>query len=184
MTDYDKEIIALETESKTLHDKIIPLQEKFQKLNKELMALREKRDEELDPATLGVVEHLTYKNTMASYNRANAFFEGMGFWMNGCCPETNQRGLKIMAYKSRAGEVDRILAAMEKVIPHILPINGAKQFGIFEHTLSEDGQYRLEIPKDDRATIVISEYRRDRAILADVPLREAIEYIVENLYYE
>lgn len=58
-------------------------------------------------------------------------------------------------------------------------------FGIFEHTLSEYGVYRLVYsPKTDTAKILLTFYGSTHELHGDMPLRQALELVAEKYWYE
>ena len=117
------------------------------------------------------------------YHEREKFWEDKGLWHSGYKPETEQVYLKMKLYKGEGDNLEQTISTLEEILPHIKAIDGVKVFGVFEHTLSENGVYCVEIT-EHTYTLVICRYRRKSVVKECKSLREMIEYIQEHHYYE
>lgn len=171
-------------ENSALTDEIQELQAQIMKLQSESIETEE------DMIKFYIVNDGT-SGGMDHYHARNRFFESLGIRTYGYFPETNQSGFEIMLYKD-GSKIESTLNGINAVLPYIIPVDGEKydrtkvtSFSIFEHTCSEYGSYSLiyDFDKDEWALSIIAWHRR-REIKAFKMLKEALEYISENHYYE
>jgi len=95
--------------------------------------------------------------------------------------KTNQPCLSVMLTYGSQESLDKTLAAIKIVAPHMIPIDGLLWFQIFEHTLSAAGSYYLKVKPDlSRAEIYRGSYQR----IGEWPLEHALRYIQKNHWYD
>ena len=182
---YDQDVKDLETRLAAIREELAPLEARRAELWEQLKKAREDRDKAVDPASLTIGDHLAYdhQETDIAHRRAKEFFRQLGLPTAGYYPITMQRRLEICAYKGRPGEVERLSVAIHKVKPHIIPCNGRIAFDIFEQTLSKGGVYELSFDSHNWS-IIKTIYGSEKNIKTNLSLQQALEYVVDRLYYE
>ena len=183
---YDQDVKDLEARLAAIREQLAPLEARRTELCAQLRKAREVRDKAVDPATLTIKDHLTYnpQETRIAHKRAQEFIQGLGLQASGYLPATGQRHLEMCAYRNRPGEVERLVTAIQTVAPHLTYHEGQITFRIFERTLSEGGVYTLIKKEGGSWSVVKTTYGITKTIKTWPDLRQAVEYIVDRLYYK
>lgn len=123
---------------------------------------------------------------MREYRDASAFFEELGFSMRGCFPSTQQRCLQIILYQDDDESVKKTEEALDLIGKYVkpLPEYQAKVFGIFEHTLSENGMYSYLEKEDGTFYVMRTAYGRETLMCGGTGRQTVLEYIQNHHYYE
>ena len=116
------------------------------------------------------------------YKARQKYWNDKGWWKSGYSHEIQQVNLSLMLYKGDTANLEQTIKNVEEVLPFLKPLNGKKRLDIFEHTLSEDGSWTVEID-DESFDLVVHRYCRRSVEKQFKTLRELIEYIQENHYY-
>lgn len=195
-------IEELTKEREVLFEQIKPLQDKAYSLYEEITELKSKissieRDEMEQPEMSEDARIAFYLENdgdtkgMEHYKAKEKFWQDRGLWPSGYFPSIQQQGLKVMLYVDKSTN-QQTIDIISKVLPHMKTIEGIddkrpniKVFGIFEHTLSEDGSYSLFFDTDCEEWIVsIISWRRRSDVYVTKSLEDVIEYISENHSYD
>lgn len=188
MKDFDKEI-------EKIVEQLKPLYEQQEALNKKITALQKKRKtlrEDKEKAQLQTsmtkeqeIEYFLFEDGFVDGERYKArqkYWNDKGLWESGYFSEIQQVNLNLMLYKGDTANLEKTIKNVEEVLPFLKPLNGKKRLGIFEHTLSENGNWTVEID-DESFDLVLHHYHRRSVEKQFKTLRELIEYIQENHYY-
>lgn len=188
MADYEKEISLLREKQKPLIQKREELGNEISKISKQIEKLRNKKEKQELEKPMTKQEEIIYflfEDGAVSGDRYEArgkYWRDKGFWHSGYYPEIEQVGLKLMLYKGNKDNLEQTIKSVEEVLPFLKPIDGKKRFGIFEHTLSENGSFSLEID-DDSIDLVVHRYHRRSVEESFKTVHEMVEYVQENHYY-
>lgn len=117
------------------------------------------------------------------YSERAKFWEHLGLGLSGYIIATKQVRLEVALKKGVGDNLEQTLQGMEKVLPFVKEVDGVKRFKIFEHTLSEYGVYEMEITAQG-CTLVRWTFGRKHVEVAFTTLRELLEYVQENHFYE
>jgi len=117
------------------------------------------------------------------YKERSKFWRSMGLWEGGYFPELHQVALKLMMYKGNKDNLDQTINSISDILPFLKEYQGIKQLGVFEHTLSENGRFIVEISASSYE-LVLYRYHRRSVIKAFDDLRSLVEYVQEYHYYE
>lgn len=187
--DYNSKIETLEckrkllcTERNTLNDEIVKLSEKIEKLREQ----QEKEQMSKPMTPTQEAEYFLFEDGCVSgerYKARSKYWGAKGLYSSGYNPETEQVSLKLMLYKGDKDNLEQTITATEEVLPLLKVHNGVKRLSIFEHTLSEDGIWSVEIT-DDSYDLILSRYHRKSTEKSFDNLRALIQYIQEHHYYE
>lgn len=124
--------------------------------------------------------------SMAVYREATKYFKDLGFWPSGYFPATEQKNIEIML-PSDGSKNELTLNSLRLILPYVKPhpeCNGAKRFGIFEHTCSEYGVYHFEVFEDEKCTVTRTTYGRQQTEAEFDSLAEGLAYIQKNHWYD
>lgn len=189
MKDFDKEI------EKIVEQLLKPLYEQHEALNKKITTLQKKRKklrEDKEKAQLQTpvtkeqeIEYFLFEDGFVDGERHKArqkYWNGKGWWQSRYFHEIQQVNLSLMLYKGDTANLEKTIKNVEEVLPFLKPLNGKKRLGIFEHTLSENGSWTVEID-DESFDLVLHRYRRRSVEKQFKTLRELLEYIQKNHYY-
>ena len=114
----------------------------------------------------------------------NRHLRDMGLELGGKWSDTDQSALYIRMPKDDESTIHRTERGIELVLPYLVPNEkGVVQFGIREHSLSENGIYRLEYDtKSYRPSLTRTTWGR-RLVKRDFDnVRAALTYIARNHY--
>ena len=188
MKDFDKEI-------EKIVEQLTPLYEQQEALNKKITALQKKRKklrEDKEKAQLQTpmtkeqeIEYFLFEDGFVDGERYQArqkYWNDKGWWQSGYFHEIQQVNLSLMLYKGDADNLEKTIKNVEEVLPFLKPLNGKKRLDIFEHTLSENGSWTVEID-DESFDLVLHRYRRRSVEKQFKTLRELLKYIQKNHYY-
>jgi hypothetical protein len=189
MKDFEKEIASLLTEQAPLITQRDNLTAQIVNIGKEIEKLRE----ELELAQIRQpmkpeeeIEYFLFEDGLVSGERYKArekFWNDKGLWHSGYYPETSQIRLEVMLYKGVNDNLEKVFTTLEKVLPYIKVHNGVKQLGVFEHSLSENGSYAIEIT-DESFDLVVHRYGRKSAVKSFDNLLSLLQYVQKHHYYE
>lgn len=132
------------------------------------------------------IEYFLFEDGLVSgerYKERARFWESKGLWHSGYTPVKQQVYLKVMLYKGEDDNLEKTLLSLEQILPHLRPVDGIKEFGVFEYTLSENGVYCVEV-KEGVYSLVVYRYHRKSVLKVFDSLRELLKYVQENHYYE
>lgn len=123
---------------------------------------------------------------IGEYRDAYAFFKELGFSTHGHFPSTQQRCLQIILYQDDDESVKKTEEALDLIGKYIkpLPEYQAKVFGIFEHTLSENGMYNYLEKEDGTFHVMRTAYGRETLMFGGTGRQTVLEYIQNHHYYE
>ena len=189
MKDFDKEIAELEAKREPLVVERDKLTAKIVKISKKIEKLREEQElvEMKQPmAPEEEIEFFLFEDGCVSGERYKArekFWNDMGLWHSGYYPETSQIRLEVMLYKGVNDNLEKVFTTLEKVLPYIKTQNGMKRLGVFEHSLSENGSYAVEIT-DQSFDLVVHRYGRKSAVKSFDNLLALLQYVQKHHYYE
>ena len=188
MKDFDKEI-------ENIAEQLTPLYEQQEALNKKITALQKKRKklrEEKERAQLQTpmtkeqeIEYFLFEDGLVNGERYKArqkYWNDKGWWQSGYFHEIQQVNLRLMLYKGDTANLEKTIKNVEEVLPFLKPLGGKKRLDVFEHTLSENGSWTVEID-DESFDLVLHRYHRRSVEKQFKTLRELIVYIQENHYY-
>ena len=189
MKDFDKEIAELEAKRGPLVVERDKLTAKIGNISKKIEKLRE----ELELAQMqqpmkpeDEIEYFLFEDGLVSGERYKArekFWNNMGLWHSAYYPETSQIRLEIMLYKGVNDNLEKVFTTLEKVLPYIKKQEEVKRLGVFEHSLSENGSYAIEIT-DESFDLVVHRYGRKSAVKSLDNLLSLLQYIQKHHYYE
>lgn len=189
MKDFDKEIAELEAKRGPLVVERDKLTARIVKISKKIEKLREEQElaqmqQPMKPEE--EIEYFLFEDGLVSGERYKArkkFWNDKGLWHSGYYPETSQIRLEVMLYKSINENLEKVFATLEKVLPYIKVHNGVKRLGVFEHSLSENGSYSIEIT-DESFDLVVHRYGRKSAVKSFDNLLSLLQYVQKHHYYE
>ena len=188
MKDFDKEIEKIVEQLKPLYEQQEALNNKITALQKKRKKLREEKEKSQlqTPMTKEQeIEYFLFEDGLVDRERYKArqkYWNNKGWWQSGYFHEIQQVNLRLMLYKGDTANLEKTTKSVEEVLPFLKPLNGKKRLDIFEHTLSENGSWTVEID-DESFDLVVHRYRRRSVEKQFKTLRELIEYIQENHYY-
>jgi hypothetical protein len=200
----DKEIEKLEKERKKLFAMRDPIDKGIEKNYIKLEKLREQRGkmiveqmpkDKIDFNFILTGEH----DSMALYHEAERQIQQLGLWGSGeWCNTTKQKCIKLMMYKENPDNLQKTYNSILSLLPYIIPLPAKntegepveeefidkKIFGIFEHTLSENGIYFFLISKNGSTEIARQRYSRLSILKRFETIMDGLKYIQNNFYYE
>jgi len=188
MKDFDKEITKVKEQLSALYEKRKPIDEQITKLQKKAKKLRE--DKEKYELTLPrdreeEIKYFLFEDGYVNGERYKArekYWRDKGLWHSGYFHEIEQINLRMMLYKGDSESLENTIKAVEEVIPFLKPLKGKKRLDIFEHTLSENGSWSVEIDEDS-IDLVLHRYHRKTVEKSFKTVREMVEYVQAHHYY-
>ena len=189
MKDFEKEIASLLAKQEPLIAQRDKLTARIVNISKEIEKLREELElaQMQQPMTPEEeIEYFLFEDGRVSGERYKArekFWDDKGLWHSGYFPEISQIHLEIMLYKGVNDNLERVFTALQEVLPYIKTQNGVKRLGIFEHSLSENGSYDIEIT-DKSFGLVVHRYGRKSAVKSFDNLLSLLQYVQKHHYYE
>lgn len=115
------------------------------------------------------------------YEYARSQFSSIGLFMGGFWADTGDRDLHVMMTKGSKESLVITKRAIELIAPLLTEQDGMVRFGIFEHSLSTNGVYRLLVSKDlKRAKLTLN----DNWIKFEGTLDEVLIEIQQDYYYD
>lgn len=169
-----KEIERLGEQSKSLYDKISLLKDKI--FEQELAKTGE------DNWSLLLKE----QDSMVAYRALDKALAKYGMMSSGYRPSTMQRVIKISLYKyapDSVAKLEKTFNGLQKILPHIKPVDGGKVVDILESTLSQYGSYSLYVG-EKVCELRKCTYGSERVIFKSKSLREVLEYIQKHHPYD
>lgn len=141
-------------------------------------------------------------NSTATYNYFTNELAKLGLHYSGSWGDTGEVNLEVMLTQDNAESIAQTVAAVRKFLPMLTPHvrdirydkdlgelakeegGGAVWFGIFEHSLSSGGSFRLDVtPDESHIQVGVTSYSRFRVLKTCKTLEEAITYIAKHHYY-
>jgi hypothetical protein len=115
-----------------------------------------------------------------------------GLQVSGTNIHTNQRVLKVALLKGEPSLTQRVQAALEVVLPYIVPHAygrdpnvKAKYLTVFERSLSEFGKFFIAIDESaGRYDLLCQRYSSQSVVYAGVSLAALLDYMEKNCYYK
>lgn len=189
MKDFEKEIAALLAKREPLITERDKLTATIGKISKKIEKLREEQElvemkQPMKPED--EIEYFLFEDGRVSGERYKArekFWNDKGLWHSGYFPEMSQIHLEIMLYKGVNDNLEKVFTTLEKVLPYIKTQNGVKRLGVFEHSLSENGSYTIEIT-DETFDLVVHRYGRKSLVKSFDNLLSLLQYVQQHHYYE
>jgi len=188
MKDFDKEIENIVEQLKPLYEQQEVLNKKITVLQKKRKELREDKEKAQLQAPMTKeqeIEYFLFEDGFVEGERYKArqkYWNDKGWWQSRYFHEIQQVNLSLMLYKGDTDNLEKTIKNVEEVLPFLKPLGGKKRLDIFEHTLSENGSWTVEID-DESFDLVLHRYHRRSVEKQFKTLRELIEYIQENHYY-
>lgn len=183
LSDLNDERDSLFEQRKPIDDALLENYKKIEKAQNKVNSLRQAQmSDEYDWAVL-----LDPDNVSTLFNLYSKAIRSLGLYPSGYWSDTNQPCAKVMIQKDQApGSTAEALTAIKTLVPFYTPhSDGAVWFGIFEHTLSAGGVYRLEVKPDLlSARVSIIRYGRQSSVTEWNSLEKTLEYVTKHLYYE
>lgn len=186
------------SELQTIQDRLQTLFGQRDRIHTEILSLREQEKtiieneiiakNEVSPLSLAdmlEVYHNGRESTFV-YNKLQEYvYSKKWIYSMGYNPETNQYCISLKLNRSMTDiEVDNFCSLLEsEILPAVKDFNGVKILDIFEHSHSENGCYNLEI-RQASFDLVIYRYSCKSTKTTFTSLKDAINYIKENHYYE
>jgi hypothetical protein len=178
-------------------NEITSIRELIAPLNDELIALCEKRTtltSKLDTLKINKAKsdkkktdwadilHSEYHDSLCKSNYRQEKLRDIGLESSGFFQDTNQAAIQIRLINGKPETKNKTLKGISTLLPYIKPIKGQIRFCIFESTLCEYGIYNLVLGK--KWELTFTRYSHTTTEKTFDTLKEAIEYIYENHYYE
>lgn len=189
MKDFEKEIASLLAKQAPLIAQRDNLTTQIVNIGKEIEKLREELElvQMKQPMTPEEeIEYFLFEDGCVSGERYKArekFWNDKGLWHSGYFPEISQIHLEVMLYKGVNDNLENVFTTLEKVLPYVKTQNGVKRLGVFEHSLSENGSYTIEIT-DESFDLVVHRYGRKSAVKSFDSLLSMLQYVQKHHYYE
>lgn len=189
MKDFDKEVAEFEAKRGHLVIERDKLTAKIVKISKKIEKLREEQElaQMQQPMTPEEeIEYFLFEDGYVSGERYKArekFWNEKGLWHSGYFPEISQIHLEVMLYKGVNDNLEKVFTTLEKILPFIGMQDGVKRLGVFEHSLSENGSYAIEIT-DESFDLVVHRYGRKSAVKSFDNLLSLLQYVQKHHYYE
>ncbi len=193
----EEQIKELEEQIAYLHKRIEPLQQDILKKHKRVERLREKlsaqheKEGKLDDIRWLIENYEPDRTSQKHYQALSNWAYTHGVYMSGYIPETNQPSFKVMMRKD-GSNLDQTIDTLNILLPILKPFRPEYYEGdgeviyisVFEHTLSEWGSYGMYVdPNGEWAKVDrICRYRGE--VLFSGTIREALEYLAKNHWYE
>lgn len=175
----ENEISSIRKLIAPLNDELTTLCERNKTLNSQLDALKIKNTKKPD---WNFILHSGQSESMELHRYRNEMLRSIGLSSSGYFPETKQAAIQLTLIKGKPETKAKTLKSLSMLLPYIKPVAGTLRFGIFEHTLCEYGIYTLVLNK--KWEIHFTRYSHTTTEQSFDTLKEAIEYIYENHYYE
>ena len=119
------------------------------------------------------------------YQAREKALRDIGLNANGTYPAIKQVQVRVVMVKNDEESVPKTLKGLNQILEYLKPIKGYKRLGIFELTLCQHGIYSLLVnEKKEKYIIQITERSKDRVLSSHKTLKEALEEIQDNYYYE
>lgn len=185
--DLEKSISPLYEERDRLNDIIGETRTKINDLTEEYDRIRiESLGESID---WNFLLNSNGAESMTLYRESKKRIEDLGpFTSSGIWSDSNQRAVKLMIYRDKPGEVERAIAGIELLLPHIKPFRMSryqdvdlKYFGIFEQSLSHRFIYSLGIDEVKQQFFI---FANNRVQKETKNLKDMVQYIHDVLYYD
>lgn len=182
---------ALYDKRKRIEESLSNLRKQYDKLGNKILNevdILNEINETIDLATLKEddVKALlnVYPETKRKRQLREKFLEKYGLSSNSHFPETCQSCIQIALYKYNDEITEKTYEGIKLLLPYIKPLkNGYKKFSIFEHTLSLNYSYYLQVTEDEEYQIVTHLSFKD-PIYKSKDLMKVLKYIQKNLYYQ
>jgi len=129
---------------------------------------------------------LKEQNSMASIKALDKALAKYEMMSSGYRHTTMQRVVQISLYKyapDSAAKLEKTFDGLQKILPHIKPVDGWKIIDILESTLAQLGFYTLYIGEKD-CELRKCTFGSERTIFKSKSLREVLEYIRKNHPYD
>jgi hypothetical protein len=123
-----------------------------------------------------------HNQSMAHYNYCRDKLNELGVSSHGYHPEVNQTAIQLKLVKGKPETKSKTIKAIITLLPHLIPVNGIIRFSILESTCGEYGIYQLIMKK--KWELIFTRYGNTSIQKTFDTLKEAIDYIYENHYYE
>ena len=179
----DDELAELEAKRAVICAQINKLSEQSVELYDQCQELREEIAKSDQPNWPFLLKE---QNSMVAYRALDKALAEYALMSSGYRMATMQRAIQISLYKyhpESAAKLQKTLEGLEKVLPHVKPIEGWRIVAILESTLSEHGVFDLYVGEsacEVRKTV----YGRERTIFKANSLLEALEYIQKHHAYD
>ena len=189
MTDLDSKMVELVGKRKKLCKDRDSLNTKITKLSKEIESCREiieKSQMEVPMTPEQELEYFLFEDGNVSGERYKAreiYWRGKAVRNSGYYRATQQVSLQLMMYKGENDNLEQTIEVLDRVLPMLKSHEGVKRLSVFEHTLSEDGSYVVEIT-EDTFNLVVHRWGRKSVVKTVDTLRELVQYIQQHHYYE
>lgn len=189
MKDFEKEIADLVAKQKPLITERDKLSVSIVKISKKIEKLREEQElaqmeQPMKPED--EIEYFLFEDGWVSgarYKAREKFWNDKGLWHSGYFPEISQIHLEVMLYKGVNDNLEKVFTALEEALPYMKVHNGVKRLGVFEHSLSENGSYAIEIT-DESFDLVVCRYGRKSTVKSFDNLLPLLQYVQKHHYYE
>lgn len=198
------ELSALERRVEEIRELMAPLNTelttnlKRQEILREYIAIKKSEAGGFTPEEIINFDPRTECQTL--YKARAEFAAKLGMHQSGYTPHTNQMYFKFMFHwDARPGAMDaQINRAMESVKtlaaylkPHVGPAksyqmeegDGCLHFGVFEHTLSEHGSYKVHVTPDLKTATLYRKTGLSRKVKTGT-LNEVLAYVAQYHYYD
>lgn len=187
MTD-DEKLQELEAQRAVICEEIKRLNNQAIKLYDEIALLKDKIFEREIAKSCEDNWSLLLKeqNSSASYTALDMALAKYEMTSRGYNPLTMQRGIQISLYQyapDRAAKLEKTFGGLQKILPHIKPVDGWRVVGILESTLSELGSYWLYV-NEKICELRKCTYGSERVIFKSKSLLEVLKYIRKNHPYD
>jgi hypothetical protein len=178
---------ALEEERATIHRTIAPMQQRLVEIASALRPLHERRDKLRLAA--GPLDWRVALKDLASNDRNSQTLlrhverelaERFDMWHSGYWGDTAEADIELKVTRTDESE-QKNLAGLRFFAPLLTShANGRVWFGVFEHSLSAGGSFRLEVTPDLRELVLfLGRWERARFTTAE----EAVRYIRAHHWY-
>jgi hypothetical protein len=198
----NKKIEKLEKERESLFLLREPIDKMIERNYKELDKLREQRGkiivdqmpkDKIDFNFILTGEH----HSMPLYYESERQIQELGLRGGGKWTMTGQKNISLTMYKNDPDNLQKTYDSVLLLLPYMIPFPkegrkdriieefiGKKVFGIFEHTLSENGIYYFLISENGNTEIGIQRYSRFSILKEFKTILDGLKYVQNNLYYE
>lgn len=185
-----RELVLVSKEMEEVRSQIKPLNDKFGKLFEKHKKLQSEYDKlklpEIKDDDWEYILHVEPNESTERYSFRTKKIDELGLMPSGYYPETNQTHVELKLIKGKPETKAKTIESLATILPFLKPIKDGKvHLGVFEHTLSEHGIYKLLIDKETmRCELTFTRYSRTSSEKTFENLNEAIEYIYDKHYYE